>query len=145
MMISGRAALQKRIMALLRKLEHCVNGVQPVSAFIYIFMYFCYQWLLMLVNICYYFNIRVMGVCLICFVDYEQAWEETFRNWDVLTKILTSYPKTKLEDGSLEPFHRTVGKRRASHQNSEHELEVSFASSIGRIFLISLTTSWNSL
>jgi hypothetical protein len=27
----GRAALQKRIMALLRKIEHCVNGVQPVS------------------------------------------------------------------------------------------------------------------
>ena len=26
----GRAALQKRIMALLRKIEHCVNGVQPV-------------------------------------------------------------------------------------------------------------------
>ncbi|KAF6216642.1 hypothetical protein GE061_000988 [Apolygus lucorum] len=77
---TGRAALQKRIMALLRKLEHCVNGVQP-------------------------------------------AWEETFRNWDVLTKMLTSYPKTKLEDGTLEPFHRTVGKRRASHQNSEHDLE----------------------
>lgn len=28
---TGRAALQKRIMALLRKIEHCVNGVQPVS------------------------------------------------------------------------------------------------------------------
>ncbi|XP_015174332.1 PREDICTED: neurofibromin isoform X7 [Polistes dominula] len=26
---TGRAALQKRIMALLRKIEHCVNGVQP--------------------------------------------------------------------------------------------------------------------
>jgi hypothetical protein len=29
--LPGRAALQKRIMALLRKIEHCVNGVQPVS------------------------------------------------------------------------------------------------------------------
>ncbi|CAH1393434.1 unnamed protein product [Nezara viridula] len=77
---TGRAALQKRIMTLLRRIEHCVNGVQP-------------------------------------------AWEETFRNWEVLTKILTSYPKTKIEDGQLEPFHRSVGKRRASHQNSEHELE----------------------
>ncbi|XP_073994395.1 neurofibromin 1 isoform X2 [Rhodnius prolixus] len=76
----GRAALQKRIMALLRKIEHCVNGVQP-------------------------------------------AWEETFRNWEMLTKILTMYPKTKLEDGQTEPFHRTAGKRRASHQNSDHELE----------------------
>jgi hypothetical protein len=29
--LPGRAALQKRIMALLRKIEHCVNGIQPVS------------------------------------------------------------------------------------------------------------------
>ncbi|XP_063221252.1 neurofibromin isoform X4 [Bacillus rossius redtenbacheri] len=77
---TGRAVLQKRIMALLRKIEHCVNGVQP-------------------------------------------AWEETFRNWEASTKILVSYPKTKLEDGQIEPFHRSMGKRRASHQNSEHELE----------------------
>ncbi|XP_021921694.1 neurofibromin isoform X3 [Zootermopsis nevadensis] len=76
----GRAALQKRIMALLRKIEHCVNGIQP-------------------------------------------AWEETFRNWEASTKMLTSYPKTKIEDGQVESFHRSVGKRRASHQNSEHELE----------------------
>ncbi|XP_023718196.1 neurofibromin isoform X5 [Cryptotermes secundus] len=76
----GRAALQKRIMALLRKIEHCVNGVQP-------------------------------------------AWEETFRNWEVSTKTLTSYPKAKLEDGQVESFHRSIGKRRASHQNSEYELE----------------------
>lgn len=68
-------------MVLLRKIEHCVNGVQP-------------------------------------------AWDETFRNWDQNSKILTSYPKTKMEDGQLEPFHRSMGKRRASHQNSEHELEV---------------------
>jgi len=39
--------------------------------------------------------------------------------------MLTSYPKAKLEDGQVESFHRSVGKRRASHQNSEHELEVS--------------------
>ncbi|RZF46611.1 hypothetical protein LSTR_LSTR002943 [Laodelphax striatellus] len=77
---TGRAALQKRIMVLLRKIEHCVNGVQP-------------------------------------------AWEETFRNWEGSTKLLTSYPKAKLEDGQMEPFHRSVGKRRASHQNSDHELE----------------------
>ncbi|XP_054264930.1 neurofibromin isoform X3 [Macrosteles quadrilineatus] len=77
---TGRAALQKRIMALLRKIDHSGNGVQP-------------------------------------------AWEETFRNWESSTKLLTSYPKAKLEDGQVEPFHRSVGKRRASHQNSEHELE----------------------
>ncbi|XP_061928005.1 neurofibromin isoform X1 [Apis cerana] len=75
----GRAALQNRIMALLRKIEHCVNGVQP-------------------------------------------AWEETFRNWEVTSRQLVNYPKSKTEDSQME-FHRSTGKRRASHQNSEHELE----------------------
>ncbi|XP_078047800.1 neurofibromin 1 [Augochlora pura] len=75
----GRAALQKRIMALLRKIEHCVNGVQP-------------------------------------------AWEETFRNWEITSRQLVNYPKFKIEDGQME-YHRSTGKRRASHQNSEHELE----------------------
>lgn len=37
--------------------------------------------------------------------------------------MLTSYPKAKLEDGQMEALHRSVGKRRSSHQNSEHELE----------------------
>lgn len=68
-------------MVLLRKIEHCVNGVQP-------------------------------------------AWEETFMNWNSVWKNLASYPKAKAEDGQMEPFHRSMGKRRASHQNSEHELEV---------------------
>ncbi|KAG8232721.1 hypothetical protein J437_LFUL013314, partial [Ladona fulva] len=84
---TGRAALQKRIMALLRKIEHCANGVQP-------------------------------------FVSVPKAWEETFRNWETSTKMLTSYPKAKMEDGQVEAaFHRGMGKRRASHQSSEHELE----------------------
>jgi neurofibromin 1 len=76
----GRAALQKHIMSLLRKIEHCVNGVQP-------------------------------------------AWEETFRNWEITSKMLQNYPKGKLEDGQAELFHRSMGKRRASHQSSEHDLE----------------------
>lgn len=78
--ISGRLALQKRIMTLLRKIEHCVHGVQP-------------------------------------------AWEETFRNWELTSKVLQTYPKCKTEDGQAEMFHRGVGKRRASHQSSEHDLE----------------------
>lgn len=77
----GRAALQKKIMGLLRKIEYCVNGVSI-------------------------------------------AWEETFMNWNQTCKNLASYPKAKVDDGQIEPFHRSVGKRRASHQNSEHELEV---------------------
>ncbi|XP_053692655.1 neurofibromin isoform X1 [Sabethes cyaneus] len=77
----GRIALQKNIMSLLRKIEHCVNGVQP-------------------------------------------AWEETFRNWEVTSKLLQNYPKGKPEEGqAAEVFHRSMGKRRASHQSSEHDLE----------------------
>lgn len=76
----GRIALQKNIMSLLRRIEHCVNGVQP-------------------------------------------AWEETFRNWEITCKMLQSYPKGKAEEGQAEIFHRTMVKRRASHQSSEHDLE----------------------
>ncbi|KZS14138.1 Neurofibromin [Daphnia magna] len=78
---TGRAALQKRIMTLLRKIEHCTPG------------------------------------CL-------QAWEDTFKNWDIATKQLQSYPKARVEEGQTnESFHRSAGKRRASHQSTEHELE----------------------
>lgn len=69
-------------MELLRKIEHCVNGVQP-------------------------------------------AWEETFMNWQSVSKnLMNNSTKTKTEDGQIEPFHRSMGKRRASHQNSEHDVEV---------------------
>ena len=55
----------------------------------------------------------------------QQAWEDTFKNWDIATKQLQSYPKARLEEGQIgEPFHRSAGKRRASHQSTEHELEV---------------------
>lgn len=36
---------------------------------------------------------------------------------------MQSYPKCKTEDGQAEVFHRGMGKRRASHQSSEHDLE----------------------
>ncbi|KAM7364589.1 neurofibromin 1 isoform 1-T1 [Cochliomyia hominivorax] len=78
--VLNRLNLQKRIMQLLRKIEHCIHGVQP-------------------------------------------AWEETFRNWEIMSKMLQTYPKCKTEDGQAELFHRGVGKRRASHQSSEHDIE----------------------
>ncbi|KAF9790049.1 hypothetical protein SFRURICE_002414 [Spodoptera frugiperda] len=84
---TGSAALQKRIMALLRKIEHCVNGVQPV-------------------------------------------WEETFRCWDSLCKLLQKYPKgqgDKVDDCQMEAIHRAVAKRRVSHHtSSEHDFEVTY-------------------
>ncbi|XP_065225861.1 neurofibromin-like isoform X1 [Planococcus citri] len=76
----GRILLQKRITAILRKLEHCVNGVQP-------------------------------------------AWEETFRNWEVSTKVISAFSKTKTEDLPLEACHRSLAKRRASQQSSEHDVD----------------------
>nr|XP_037875143.1 neurofibromin isoform X8 [Bombyx mori] len=83
--IHSSAALQKRIMALLRKIEHCVNGVQPV-------------------------------------------WEETFRCWDSLCKLLQKFPKgqgEKLDDCQMEALHRTAVKRRVSnHSSSEHDFEM---------------------
>ncbi|KAK2723413.1 hypothetical protein QYM36_001922, partial [Artemia franciscana] len=79
---TGRAALQKRIMGLLRKIGQCTQG------------------------------------CSI-------AWEESFRNWEQATKLLTSYPKSKVEEvPASETFHRpTTNKRRASQQSTEHDLE----------------------
>ena len=56
-------------------------------------------------------------------VIHRQAWEETFRNWESTSPQLTNNPKNKTEDGQVEGFHRNVGKRRASHQNSDYELE----------------------
>lgn len=40
-----------------------------------------------------------------------------------MSKMLQTYPKCKTEDGQAELFHRGVGKRRASHQSSEHDIE----------------------
>ncbi|XP_020288690.1 neurofibromin isoform X3 [Pseudomyrmex gracilis] len=79
----GRASMQKKILFLLRKIEHCVNGVQP-------------------------------------------AWEETFKSWELISRQLSlNYPKTKTEDAQAESFCRTVSnvKRKAAHQNSEHDVE----------------------
>lgn len=38
-------------------------------------------------------------------------------------KYLQNFPKCKTEDGQAELFHRGMGKRRTSHQSSEHDLE----------------------
>lgn len=56
----------------------------------------------------------------------SQAWEDTFMNWENSTRYLVHYPKTKLEDAQgviSETIHRTVTKRRTSHQSTDHELE----------------------
>lgn len=109
---TGRAALQKRIMGLLRKIEICTQGC-------------------------------------------SQAWEDSYLNWDAITKFLVSYPKSKLETSSeqSDSIHRNISKRRASHQNTEHELEdqinewanvTGFLCSLGGVCLQKKVTAKNS-
>ena len=68
---------------------------------------------------------RILNRWLMTFWPW-QAWEETFRNWENGTRSLVNYPKTKPEETLMigDTIHRTVTKRRTSHQNTEHELEV---------------------
>ncbi|XP_041348224.1 neurofibromin-like isoform X2 [Gigantopelta aegis] len=78
---TGRAALQKRIMALLRKIDQPTPG-------------------------------------------NSQAWEDTFRNWDMVTRYLESYPKVKFDEGQREIAEMIKLKRKPPHHPStEHELE----------------------
>ncbi|XP_067682311.1 neurofibromin-like isoform X6 [Haliotis asinina] len=78
---TGRAALQKRIMALLRKIDQSTPG-------------------------------------------NSQAWEDTFRNWDMVTRYLESYPKVKFDDSQREIADMIKMKRKPpNHASTEHELE----------------------
>ncbi|XP_043910571.1 neurofibromin isoform X1 [Protopterus annectens] len=73
MVSTGRAALQKRVMALLRRIEHPTPGS-------------------------------------------TEAWEDTYAKWDIATKSILNYPKTKIEDGQAsDSLHKTIVKRRMSH------------------------------
>ncbi|KAK2156732.1 hypothetical protein LSH36_206g01021 [Paralvinella palmiformis] len=76
---TGRAVLQKRIMALLRRIDSSTPG-------------------------------------------NTQAWEDTFMNWENSTRYLVNFPKTKFEEGMIDPWHRSA-KRRTPNQSTEHELE----------------------
>ncbi|XP_071181509.1 neurofibromin-like isoform X6 [Mytilus edulis] len=82
---TGRAALQKRIMALLRKIDQHTSG-------------------------------------------NSQAWDDTHRNWDLITQYLETFPKdpkVKMEEcqapglGASNPIKR----KPPHHASTEHELE----------------------
>ncbi|RUS73016.1 hypothetical protein EGW08_019222, partial [Elysia chlorotica] len=78
---TGGAALQKRIMALLRKIDVTTQG-------------------------------------------NSQAWEDTCRNWDAVTRYLESNPKTKMEEGREFVDVMRISKRPKNPiSNTEHELE----------------------
>ncbi len=51
-----------------------------------------------------------------------QSWEQTYLLWTPLTKFLVQFPKFKGEE-VVDMAHRSGAKRRASHQNTEHELD----------------------
>nr|XP_033778429.1 neurofibromin isoform X3 [Geotrypetes seraphini] len=88
MMSTGRAALQKRVMALLRRIEHSTAG-------------------------------------------NTEAWEDTYTKWEVATKHILNYPKTKLEDGQgTESLHKTIVKRRMSHVSGGGSIDLSDTDSL---------------
>ncbi|PVD31241.1 hypothetical protein C0Q70_06653 [Pomacea canaliculata] len=80
--ITGRAALQKRIMGLLRKIDQSTPG-------------------------------------------NSQAWEDTYRNWDAVTRYLELYPKVKYEEQGRGEIAEMIKLKRKTpqHANTEHELE----------------------
>lgn len=80
---TGRALLQKKIMGLLRKIDHPTPG-------------------------------------------NTQAWEDTCKAWDNVTRVLDIYPKGKPEEGSGSgSLGETIRLRRkpTHHGTSDHELE----------------------
>ncbi|XP_044286035.1 neurofibromin isoform X4 [Varanus komodoensis] len=88
MLSTGRAALQKRVMALLRRIEHPTAG-------------------------------------------NTEAWEDTHLKWDVATKLILNYPKTKMEDGQVtESLHKTIVKRRMSHVSGGGSIDLSDTDSL---------------
>lgn len=83
MMGTGRATLQKRVMALLRRVEHPTPGNIEVSFMV---------------------SREVTSVSgpflpLCCF--RLQAWEETYSKWDQATKQILNSPKNKADDGQV--------------------------------------------
>ncbi|XP_063002910.1 neurofibromin isoform X4 [Elgaria multicarinata webbii] len=85
---TGRAALQKRVMALLRRIEHPTAG-------------------------------------------NTEAWEDTHLKWEIATKLILNYPKTKMEDGQVaESLHKTIVKRRMSHVSGGGSIDLSDTDSL---------------
>lgn len=123
--ILGRAALQKRIMALLRKIDQHTSGNSQVK-------YFCRHFLMdfgffMSLYCSFYLFISIV-VTSNPLIHLKQAWDDTFRNWEVITQYLENYPKdAKVKTDSEIPtgLGETIKKRKPPHHaNTEHELEV---------------------
>jgi neurofibromin 1 len=82
----GRAALQKIIMALLRKIDQHTSG-------------------------------------------NSQAWDDTYRNWEIITQYLETFPKdpkVKMEECSSAGLGASIPMKRKPphHASTDHELEV---------------------
>lgn len=58
-----------------------------------------------------------------CNHGVAQAWDDTFINWEVTTKHLSQFPKQKGDETQQSDTFYRMGKRRASHHSTEHELE----------------------
>lgn len=93
MMGTGRSTLQKRVMALLRRVEHPTPGNIEVSFMVS--MEFT----------------SIFGPFLpLCWFRL-QAWEETYSKWDQATKQILNSPKNKADDGQVSLLRRPGLKR----------------------------------
>lgn len=104
---TGRSTLQKRVMALLRRIEHPTPGNIEVMFS-----------LVRIVRVFNGFHVNTWSischlcVCLnVCWFQL-QAWEETHSKWDQATKQILNSPKNKADDGQvsfLSPCEVDVG------------------------------------
>lgn len=126
--ILGRAALQKRIMALLRKIDQHTSGNSQVKYFCRHFLDYIHGFGLYHVILLFILFLFFNCCCLIPLFHLKQAWDDTFRNWEVITQYLENYPKdAKVKTDSEIPtgLGETIKKRKPPHHaNTEHELEV---------------------
>lgn len=83
-------------------------------------------------------------LCYIC-CSFGQAWDDTFRNWEVITQYLENYPKdAKVKADSEIPtgLGDTIRKRKPPHHaNTEHELEVGLVRFLNLLFCSTLCRS----
>ena len=106
--LPGRSTLQKRVMALLRRIEHPTPGNIEVR-----FDTFAFKNCRNLLNDFCLFNytcfstwgngFKVIDLTAFIFV-YNQAWEDTFGKWDQSTKHILNFPKNKADDGQVKIY-----------------------------------------
>lgn len=88
---SGRSTLQKRVMALLRRIEHPTPGnIDVTFSLIPDGDHDVSEWRFWLTILFYFFPPTRL-----------QAWEDACTKWDLATKQILNCPKNKADDGQV--------------------------------------------